>query len=273
MANDVVFKSSFFGGFNKEEVMAYINTLLSEKKNLEEQVSSANAKVAQYTVKMNSLELQVADAEKFVQQYNMLTAENIALRNQLGDVEALKRRYEELRAEVEREKAECDVMRAELNYNNGYKPKDIEALKAENARLKADNARMRGMEQQVGAAMLDARLHSEELVTAAREKANRVTRDIYSAIGDTALKIDGLSSEITEIASSFTKSAEEIELRINVLTGNMSKTAQALISDNNVLQNSAPDDGKAESDSADSAASFGYLFETDGLKGEAAGNE
>lgn len=272
MANDVVFKSSIFGGFNKDEVMAYINTLLSEKKSLEEQIASLNSTVAQYNVKMNVLERRSAEADNLAQRLNMISAENIALRNQLGDVEALKSRYEELRAEVEREKAECDVLRAELS-TNSYSLEEFENLKAENARLKADNTRMRNMEQQVGAAMLDARLHSEELINAARDKANRVTRDIYSAIGDTALKIDALSSEITEIASSFTKSAEAIELRINVLTGNMSKTAQALISDNNVLQTSAPADGKTDSEPSDSAASFGYLFETDEVKDEAQGDE
>ena len=271
MANDVVFKSSLFGGFNKEEVMAYINTLLSEKKNLEEQIASLKSTVAQYNVKMNVLEQRAVEADNLVQRFNMLSAENIALRNQLGDVNALKSKYEELRAEVEREKAECDVLRAELS-TNSYSLEEFEAIKADNARLKADNNRMRSMEQQVGAAMLDARLHSEELINDAREKANRVTRDIYSAIGDTALKIDALSSEITEIAGSFTKSAEEIELRISVLTGNMSKTAQALLSDN-VLQSSSPADVKSDSDSSDSAASFGYLFETEDIDGGARSNE
>lgn len=272
MANDVVFKSSIFGGFNKEEVMAYINTLLSEKKNLEEQITSLKSTVAQYNVKMNVLEQRAVEADNLVQRFNMLSAENIALRNQLGDVEALKKKYEELRTEVEREKAECDVLRAELS-TNSYSFEEVEALKTENARLNADNIRMRNMEQQVGAAMLDAHLHSEELINAAREKANKVTRDIYSAIGDTALKIDALSSEIAEIAGSFTKSAEEIELRINVLTGNMSKTAQAMLSENNVLQSSSPAEKKSDSVSSDSAASFGYLFETEGINSEAHGNE
>ena len=88
------------------------------------------------------------------------------------------------------------------------------------------------MEQQVGAAMLDARLRSDELVKEAEEKANLVRKDVYDAIGDTALKIDELSGGITEIARNFTKAVSEVEMRINLLTGNMSKTAQALISNN-----------------------------------------
>ena len=35
MANDIIFKTKAFGGFNKEEVMTYINRLISEKEELE----------------------------------------------------------------------------------------------------------------------------------------------------------------------------------------------------------------------------------------------
>ena len=35
MANDVIFKTKAFGGFNKEEVMTYINRLISEKEELD----------------------------------------------------------------------------------------------------------------------------------------------------------------------------------------------------------------------------------------------
>jgi hypothetical protein len=79
--------------------------------------------------------------------------------------------------------------------------------------------------------MLDARIHSEELVEEAKAKASAVTMTVYNAIGETAVKIDELSIGIGEIARSFMKSVEEVELRIKALTGDMSKTAQLLISD------------------------------------------
>ena len=72
----------------------------------------------------------------------------------------------------------------------------------------------------------------EPIFEQAKEKANAVTKAVYSAIGDTAVKIDDLSQGIGEIARNFTKSVEEVELRIKALTGDMSKTAQALISEN-----------------------------------------
>ena len=120
----------------------------------------------------------------------------------------------------------------------------IEALQSEVIRLKAECSKARDIERQVGAAMLDARVHSEELVEAAKEKANTVTKSVYAAIGDTALKIDDLSTGIGEIARSFTKSVEEVELRIKALTGDMSKTAQLLITESGLITETveAPED-------------------------------
>ncbi|MBR3809720.1 MAG: hypothetical protein IKK46_05400 [Clostridia bacterium] len=145
----------------------------------------------------------------------------------------------EVRDAVCKEKDEFSVEILKLNKElNELKNKpvlseeDAEVLKAENSKLKAECDKLKAMEQQVGAAMLDARLRSDELVKEAEEKANLVRKDVYDAIGDTALKIDELSGGITEIARNFTKAVSEVEMRISVLTGNMSKTAQALISNN-----------------------------------------
>ena len=53
--------------------------------------------------------------------------------------------------------------------------------------------------------------------------------------------LDDLSTGIGEIARSFTKSVEEVELRIKALTGDMSKTAQLLISESGIITDSQND--------------------------------
>ena len=137
-------------------------------------------------------------------------------------------------AESEKEKQTVEILKLtnelnEIKNKSVLSEEDAEILKTENLKLKTECEKLKAMEQQVGAAMLDARLRSDELVKEADEKAELVRKDVYDAIGDTALKIDELSGGIAEIASSFTKAVGEMEMRINVLTGNMSKTAQALI--------------------------------------------
>lgn len=227
MANDVIFKTKAFGGFNKEEVMTYINRLISEKEELENKCKAL-------TDENNNLKNEVSEFSQ-----KLKTAEEKADSEvkEREDVLKILEAEREIRDAVCKEKDEFGVEILKLNKELTElknKPvlseEDAEVLKAENAKLKAECDKLKAMEQQVGAAMLDARLRSDELVKEAEEKANLVRKDVYDAIGDTALKIDELSGGITEIARNFTKAVSEVEMRINLLTGNMSKTAQALIS-------------------------------------------
>ncbi len=246
MMNDVVFKKKVFGGFDKDEVMSYINGVLSEKSSTEARLDNANSSLAALNQRVRELESEVAELSELKSLNDELqTALDlrdefiVRLNGEIESAEALKERFAEEKAKNEALNAELSVYEAD--------GKASQELKARLSVLEAENTRLKGMEQQVGAAMLDARIHSEELVKEARERANKVTKEVYAAIGDTALKIDGLSSDIGEIARSFTKAAEEIELRINVLTGNMSKTAQALISDSVLSEPQEQSDTETES--------------------------
>jgi len=229
MANDVIFKTKAFGGFNKEEVMTYINRLISEKEELENKCKAL-------TDENNNLKNEVSEISQKLKTAEEKAESEIKERE---DVLKILEAEREIRDAVCKEKDEFGVEILKLNKELTElknKPvlseEDAEVLKAENAKLKAECDKLKAMEQQVGAAMLDARLRSDELVKEAEEKANLVRKDVYDAIGDTALKIDELSGGITEIARNFTKAVSEVEMRINLLTGNMSKTAQALISNN-----------------------------------------
>lgn len=227
MANDVIFKTKAFGGFNKEEVMTYINRLISEKEELEN-------KCKELTDEKNNLKNEVSEISQKLKETEEKVTKSAEEYEELSKILEAER---EVSAAVYNEKEEFNVEILKLNKElNELKNKPVlteeaaEVLKAENAKLKAECDKLKAMEQQVGAAMLDARLRSDELVKEAEEKANLVRKDVYDAIGDTALKIDELSGGITEIARNFTKAVSEVEMRISVLTGNMSKTAQALIS-------------------------------------------
>ena len=229
MANDVIFKTKAFGGFNKEEVMTYINRLISEKEELEN-------KCKELTDEKNDLKNEVSENSQKLKETEEKVTKSAEEYEKLSKILEAER---EVRDAVCKEKDEFSVEILKLNKElNELKNKpvlseeDAEVLKAENSKLKAECDKLKAMEQQVGAAMLDARLRSDELVKEAEEKANLVRKDVYDAIGDTALKIDELSGGITEIARNFTKAVSEVEMRISVLTGNMSKTAQALISNN-----------------------------------------
>lgn len=240
MSKDLMFRTSAFGGFKKDEVMDFIEKILNEKSSLEKQLLEATAEKAQL---LEKLELTMGDVEEI----SHLRSEASELRLQIAELEPLRSEIEDLKAKL----SECEITmddkdtlvkelteRLSEAQSKAADDGEISALKLEVERLQIELRKKGDLERQVGAAMLDARVHSEELVEQAKEKANNVTRAVYAAIGDTAVKIDDLSAGIGEIARNFTKSVEEVELRIKALTGNMSKTAQALISEN-VLTNDA----------------------------------
>ncbi len=236
--SDIVFKTKAFGGYNKKDVMDYITNLLVEKNEL-------NKSIATFIDSNTKLETEISE-------YKAKCEEMGELRSELVSVKSLN---SELRSQIDVKETEIKNLLAEVserddkilelkntiseNTMSDAAEAEIEFLRGEVQRLKAECERSRDMERQVGAAMLDARVHSEELVEAARERANNVTKAVYAAIGDTAVKIDDLSDGIGEIARAFTKSVEEVELRIKALTGDMSKTAQLLISETGVISDAS----------------------------------
>lgn len=216
MSKDLMFRTSAFGGFKKDEVMDFIEKVLTEKSSLERQLAINTAKTTQLNAEIAGLQSELADLGKLRTDLAELTAK-------INDYEVSINDKDTLICELTTKLSEAQL--------NAVDESVIADLKRENERLQFELDKKRDIERQVGAAMLDARVHSEELVEQAKERANAVTKAVYAAIGDTAVKIDDLSAGIGEIARNFTRSVEEVELRIKALTGDMSKTAQALISE------------------------------------------
>ncbi len=217
MSKDLMFRTSAFGGFKKEEVMDFIEKVLTEKSALERQLAINTAKTTQLNGEIASLQSEIADIGKLRSDIAELSAKINDYETAIDDKDTLIKELTERLSEAQAKAVD---------------ESEIAELKRENEKLQAELNKKGDLERQVGAAMLDARVHSEELVEQAKERANSVTKAVYAAIGDTAVKIDDLSAGIGEIARNFTKSVEEVELRIKALTGDMSKTAQALISEN-----------------------------------------
>ena len=217
MSKDLMFRTTAFGGFRKDEVMDFIEKVLTEKSAIERQFATNSARVGQLNTQIASLQNELADMGKLRSDVAELSAKINEYEVAIDDKDTLIKELTERLSEAQ---------------SKAIDESEIATLKLENERLQNELNKKGDLERQVGAAMLDARVHSEELVEQAKERANSVTKAVYAAIGDTAVKIDDLSAGIGEIARNFTKSVEEVELRIKALTGDMSKTAQALISEN-----------------------------------------
>ncbi len=238
MANDIIFRTKAFGGFNKEDVMNYINKILDEKALTEKRLSEANVKAAKANAEMLEYKKIADESVGITAELQETKVKNAELTTAIDEKDAL---INELNEQISAKANDIELLNNKLS--EATLSEDVQAeldsLRSEISRLKVEAEKKKDLERQVGAAMLDARVHSEELVEEAKEKANAVTKSVYTAIGETALRIDDLSSGISEIARSFAKSVEEVELRIKALTGDMSKTAQLLISESGVITDSA----------------------------------
>ena len=208
MENDIIFKSKLFGGYKKEEVMAYIASLGAEKAGLAAELGSVRAQLASLGAKMREYDGIALDCE----------AQKLALRQSVENCRRLENDNAALSAELSAKQGEQGALTAK-----------IAELENECKRLSGDCERLRAVETQLGAAMLDARLYSDRLVAEAKEQSVRVRTEVYESIGETVGRIDGLTGSLGQITESFNRAVEEVGLRIRALTGDMSKAAGSLM--------------------------------------------
>ncbi|NLA76628.1 MAG: hypothetical protein GX851_02150 [Clostridiales bacterium] len=208
MDNDIIFKSAIFGGFKKDAVMSCIDALTAEKVAAARDAEANRAALHAVNLKLRELE----------QQLSSLTAENAALA-------AVKLQFETADAQNSEMSARISALTAE----NEEKSAKLEAIEAERDALKSDCERLHSVETQLGAAIIDARRYSDQLVDEAKRKAQRVSGDAGAFLEETADKVSLMTSDINNISDSFNRTFAELLTRINTLTGNLGDAAKTLL--------------------------------------------
>ena len=94
--------------------------------------------------------------------------------------------------------------------------------------IERNNREIEAAQARLGAAFLDARKYSENLVAAANEKAHAASKTISEDISKQASEITRLSSEVDKISAIFTKSVDELQANISILAQRMAATAKNL---------------------------------------------
>lgn len=241
MYKEFHFRSAVFGGFNKQDVMAYLAALNDEKADLHQKYTTASNDASLFLKRITELEAEVS---------------KIADLNEQLDAEKLKS------DNLEKDNAQL-VKENELNLTK------LSNLEAEKDKLASDCAKLKAVESQLGAAMLDARLYSERLVSEASGKVSAINKETGEAITKTAGKIGELSGNISELATSFNKALAELETKVRLLVSDMTNTADELIKNQTVTaQNPSPSPEKSnvgaeqKSDSTDNDSGSVYLFGT-----------
>ena len=161
MASEKIFRSAVFGGFNRSDVISYIEDLRNE-------ISDLQRKYADKETKINELEDKVGDLTEKCASLNDLQEKYYV---QCDTVEALKNENVELNNKVSELQSISD------KYDESVSEFELKEQKIKTA------------EAQLGAAFLDARKYSDEIVSAANVKASDISAKASAEISEQAVEI------------------------------------------------------------------------------------
>lgn len=200
MESERILRTSVFGGFRRTDVLEYVEELKGEIAELSKMFDEQNTMISELSEMVDNL---TGECEQAKAAEAKLAETAAALEGAQAENAALKSENEALTARF----AKIDAEKSEMS------------KKAEE---------IRASEAQLGAAFLDARKYSDEIVTAANKKANETSLDASESIAQQATEVARLSSDVDALAATLTKSIDELHANIAALSVKLSKSAQAL---------------------------------------------
>lgn len=200
MDSERIFKTCIFGGFKREDVLAYVDELKGQIASLSGDLQQKGGELSALQAKADELSALCEAGEeakralaKTSESLSAATAQNAALQ------------------------AENDALHARLS-----------AMDDEKRKMDEKAEELRETQAQLGAAFLDARKYSDEIVSAANRKANDAQLDAAQSIRDRAGDIARLTADVDAIAANFTRSVEDLRAEIAALSSKLTQSAQAL---------------------------------------------
>lgn len=200
MDSERILRTSIFGGFRREDVLGYVEELKGEIAVLQEELKGKVAKMDALSEKVETLSEACEQAKETEQKLVEVTAA----------LETEQQKNETLAAE-----------NAELSAR-------VAAIDGEKAAMEQKAAEIRASEAQLGAAFLDARKYSDEIVCAANKKANETQNDASDSIAKQATEVAKLSADVDALSLMLSKSIESLHADISALSVKLSKAAQSL---------------------------------------------
>lgn len=197
---DKIMRTKLFGGFDKKDVLSYVEELKKQVEELKKDVLEKDGRI-------DELNSQVSELSQECEKISVLSSELEAKENEVAELTDKNAQLSETVESLTKVSAEYE----------GAKQK----LEASQQQIKSEQARL-------GAAFLDARRYSDEIVAAANEKAHSTSKSFSEDISKQAGEISRLSAEIDRLSASFTKSVDELHTNIAVLASRMSAAAKNL---------------------------------------------
>lgn len=200
MESERILRTSVFGGFRRTDVLEYVEELKGEIAALSDKLKAQTAQISELGETVDELSDRCAKTQETEEKLAQ-TADNL-------------------------EKAESE--NAALKSENEALTARFLKMDTEKSEMQRKAEEIRASEAQLGAAFLDARKYSDEIVTAANKKANETSLDASESIAQQATEVARLSSDVDALAATLTKSIDELHANIAALSVKLSKSAQAL---------------------------------------------
>ena len=195
MNNDItVMKTSVFGGFKKSDVLAYVEKLQLETAEVKEQLDNKRNESLELKRKIDELEIRI---------------ENLCA-------------VSEKLVEKEKEANDLSVkLEIALKENEQFVEK-INSFEEKSEKLKR-------AEKQIGAAYIDARRYSDELVDSAKAKAKDIGAIASQDVKREANEIEQLLKDVDAISRKFNSSLEQLHKDVYALGSKLNNSASSLL--------------------------------------------
>lgn len=195
MAKDFTFmKTSLFGGFKKSDVLNLIEQLQAETSEVKESLDIKREEVLELKNKISTLE------------------------EKLEDLSGLADTIQEKEQEI-----------AELNEKLEAALLENKQLSERNAEFDEKSEKLRRAEKQIGAAYIDARRYSDDLVENAKSKAKDIGAFASQDIKREAAEIESLLKDVDVISRKFNSSIEQLHKDVYALSSKLNSSASNLL--------------------------------------------
>ncbi|MCR4925607.1 MAG: hypothetical protein K5917_04885 [Clostridiales bacterium] len=190
MKKDHIFKKSVFGGFNRKDVLQYIDEIKKETV-AEKEVSKALVeKCDALTSTIDGLETEISNANsretKLLNDLSDKTDEIIALEKKIAELEG-----------------------------------KIETLEENSEKYKM-------VESQVGSMIVDARCYSDKVIENAKEKVGEISAEYCEIADDISKEIDDMSGDLHSVSDKVSSVINTVVDKLSKLTNHL-KSAEKLL--------------------------------------------
>ncbi len=189
-----VMKTALFGGFKKSDVLALIEELQAE---------TAETKASLDAKREEALELK-NKIEELQEKLEELTVVNEKLNEKEKEIAELNQKLEDA-----------------LNENKQLSEKSVE--------FDEKSEKLRRAEKQIGAAYIDARRYSDDLVENAKSKAKDIGAFASQDIKREAAEIESLLKDVDVISRKFNSSIEQLHKDVYALSSKLNSSASNLL--------------------------------------------